>query len=154
MKYENMDITTVERGLIVQGVNCRHAMGAGVALAIMEKWPIVRTSYMKSSSGEDMLGTTHIINVEPGISVANCYTQLDYIGYSGHPSVKPCASVDAIKSSLESAFIHAEMYDIPIYLPQIGAGLGGLDWELDVEPIIHSLDEQYETVETTICVWR
>ena len=148
MKYETMDITTAERGVIAQGVNCQKAMGAGVALALMKKWPFIRECYMQHPGGHDALGSTHIILVEDGIHIANCYTQ-EFYG----PGDKKYASVDAIEQSLDFAFSYAEYHNLPIYIPQIGCGLAGLDWEQDVEPIINGLDKHYETVDTTICIW-
>ncbi len=156
MQYIKQDITAIERGVIAQGVNCQHAMGAGVAKAILDKWPIVFESYMRNLSGEQMLGTTHLINVsekhllphDSTLWVANCYTQ-EYFGADG----KVYASVEAIRSSLRGAYVLAEIEQLPLFLPQLGAGLGGLDWERDVEPIINELDTEFETVETTICLW-
>lgn len=150
MQYIECDITTVERGIIAQGVNCQHAMGSGVALAILRKWPEVREAYMRNLSGGQMLGTTHIINVgrDDSLWVANCYTQ-EYFGSDG----KMYASVEAIHNALAFVFEHARIYELPVYLPKIGAGLGGLDWELDVEPIINHYDDIFDTVDTTICIW-
>ena len=150
MQYIKQDITLVERGVIVQGVNCQHAMGAGVAKAILDKWPQVYDAYMRNLSGEQMLGTTHLINVsgDSSLWVANCYTQ-EYFGADG----KAYASADAIQSSVRGAYVLAEIEELPLFLPQLGAGLGGLDWEQDVEPIINQLDEEFKTVETTICLW-
>ncbi len=151
MQYVKRDITQVDRGVIAQGVNCQHAMGSGVALAIMNKWPIVREKYMANLSGEQMLGSMHGINVggdDNSLWVANCYTQ-EFCGSDG----QVYADVDAIESSLRNAYLLARGCDINLFLPQIGAGLGGLDWVRDVEPIINQLDEEFETVETTICLW-
>ena len=125
-------------------------MGSGVALAIMRKWPIVREKYMENLSGAQMLGSTHGINVGEGNSlwVANCYTQ-EFCGSDG----QVYADASAIEDSLRNAYLLAKANDLNLFLPQIGAGLGGLDWEGDVEPIINQLDEEFETVETTICLW-
>lgn len=149
MQYIERDITTVERGVIAQGVNCQHAMGSGVALAIMRKWPRVYEAYMANLFGGQMLGTAHLINVgNDDLWIANCYTQ-EYFGSDG----KQYASAEAIHDAFGFVFEHARIYKLPLYLPQIGAGLGGLDWELDVEPIINQYDETFETVDTTICLW-
>jgi O-acetyl-ADP-ribose deacetylase (regulator of RNase III) len=37
----NIDLLGVQRGVIVQQVNCRGAMGRGLALSIRQKWPNV-----------------------------------------------------------------------------------------------------------------
>jgi len=41
MNLIDKDITTVEIGVMVSQVNCRGVMGAGVAKAIRDRWPIV-----------------------------------------------------------------------------------------------------------------
>ena len=150
MKYEKMDITTVCRGVIAHGVNAQRAMGSGVALAIKNKWPVVYTKYMEQPKGSQMLGVAHGINVngDDSVWVVNCYTQ-EYFGADG----KVYADPNAIETSLRGAYQLAKSYDMPIYLPQIGAGLGGLDWDQDVKPIINDLDQEFETVDTTICIW-
>ena len=150
MQYIKRDITLVEQGVIAQGVNCQHAMGSGVALAIMRKWPIVRERYMENLSGAQMLGSMHGINVseDSTLWVANCYTQ-EFCGGDG----QVYADISAVEDSLRNAYILAKANDLNLFLPQIGAGLGGLVWVRDVEPIINQLDEEFETVETTICLW-
>jgi len=78
VKYRS-DITEVERGIILNGVNCQHRMGSGLAKAIYTKWPIVRQMYMKHPAE---LGRAILIQVEHGLWVANCYTQKFY-GFDG-----------------------------------------------------------------------
>ncbi len=146
MRYVNKDITTVETGIIAHGVNCQGRMGAGVALALKTKWPKVYEIYMKQPTGHDMLGTSNIFPVAENLHVANCYTQ-EYYGSDG----KRYASPDAIRESLTKVYELADILGIDVYLPKIGAGLGGLDWELDVEPILNDFDSQYMGVETYIC---
>jgi hypothetical protein len=105
---------------------------------------------MENLSGAQMLGSTHCINVngDDSVWVANCYTQ-EFYG----PGDKVYADVEAIRSSVRNAYDMAKACDLPLFLPLIGCGLAGLDWERDVEPVINQLDEEYDTVETTICLW-
>ena len=147
IKYEHKDITTVEVGIIAHGVNCQSAMGSGVAKAIKTRWPRIYEGYMAHPDGKEALGSAHIMMVGEVLWVANCYTQ-EFYG----PGDRKYASVDAIRESLESVFMFAQYMGVPVYLPKIGAGLGGLDWELEVEPIINELHEQYD-VHTTVCLW-
>ena len=147
------DITTVTRGIVCHGVNCRRAMGSGVALAIKIKWPTVYETYMESGYGDTLLGTAVVIQVEPEVYVANCYTQIDFAGYLGHPDQEVLASAMAIESSLDYVFEIAQARELPLYLPRIGAGLGGLDWDHDVYPTIDLLSLRYPFVDATICIW-
>ena len=147
------DITTVESGVVAHGVNCQLKMGSGVALAVRKKWPIVYESYMASPSGVKMLGTAHMINIHPAFDdlfVVNCYTQ-NFYGYGGGKY----ADIDAVEESLTSVFDIAYTHELDVYLPKIGAGLGGLDWESEVLPIIERIDTAYNNKLTIhICEWE
>ena len=152
INYIKKDIITVDNGIIAHGVNCQGVMGSGVAKAIRNKWPEVYEIYRDLPRGKGLLGVCNLVTLEQGrLYVANCYTQVFY-GYNGR-----FASPDAIKSSLESVYMWAEHYKLPIYLPKIGAGRGGLDWKTEVLPIIEYCDNSVNTVdekiETYICEW-
>ena len=147
------DITTVDWGIVAHGVNCQHKMGSGVALAIRKKWPKVYESYMASPKGKTMLGTAHCINLNPALDnlfVVNCYTQ-NFYGYGGGKY----ADAEAVRKSLTKVYELADYYDLDVYLPKIGCGLGGLSWEKEVFPIIKELDNKFERVNNTfICEWE
>ena len=161
--YEKKDITTTGNGVIAHGVNCQGAMGSGVALAIMRKWPEIRKSYMEYKPSPQLLGTVDFVDVDPmgllqistdvfapyNLIVANCFTQ-EFFGGDG----KVYASVDAVRECLNNVYAFADAYGLPVILPQIGCGLAGLDWEADLVPIITTLDEHYNgRVDTTVCLW-
>ena len=165
--YETKDITSTTLGVIAHGVNCQGAMGSGVALAIMKKWPEIRESYMRYKPGRHLLGTVDFVDVDPGnallgdvrhdsdghplvynLVVANCFTQ-EFFGGDG----RKYADVDAVAKCLTNVYAYADIYGLPVVLPQIGCGLAGLDWEADLVPIINSLDEYFSRVDTTICLW-
>lgn len=147
------DITTVTTGVVAHGVNCQHAMGSGVALAIKKKWPLVYRHYMAAPYGKNMLGAAWHVNINPmfdDLFIINCYTQECY-GYGA----KRYADLGAIEQSLTKVYEHAEHYDLNVYLPKIGAGLGGLDWATEVLPIIERIDTAYNPNNTTyICEWE
>jgi O-acetyl-ADP-ribose deacetylase (regulator of RNase III) len=42
------DLLSSDANAICHQVNCRNAMGAGIAAAISEKWPIVKERYKKA----------------------------------------------------------------------------------------------------------
>ena len=52
-------------------------MGAGLAAQIRRKWPNVYNEYRKRCT-KDMLGTYHMVKVEPHLYVANIFGQLSY----------------------------------------------------------------------------
>ena len=146
MEYRIQDLTTVDYGIIAHGVNCQGVMGSGVAKAIRDKWPEVYEAYMRVSPSNDSLGATTLVCVGPGLYVANCFTQIFY-GRGGR-----FANPNAIEQSLRRVYEWASVYELPVYMPKIGAGLGGLDWELEVEPIILKLDHDHYDVDTFVCV--
>ncbi len=136
MRYEQKDITTVESpGLIAHGVNCQNAMGSGVARALYTQWPKVKSEYHQR--GSMILGDTQFVEVEPGLVVANCFTQ-EYYGRDGR-----YASLRAVRESLEDAAKYAldELALNEVHMPRIGCGLGGLDWDEEVEPMLIELEE-------------
>lgn len=145
MKYIKQDITTVTSGLIMHGVNCLHAMGSGVALAIKTKWPIVYENYMNMPSGKDVLGVTHIMSVSEGLYVANCYTQLNY-GYDG----SKYADVDALRDCIKDCFVFASANEFDINTPRIASDRGGLDWDWEVAPLFSMLNIEYPDVNVNV----
>ena len=147
MKIITGDITQQTEGLIAHGVNCQGVMGSGVALAIRQQWPKVFASFLKRQCGQDMLGFTDLIWInEPQLMVANCYTQ-EHFGREN----KRYASPLAILKSLRMVFMAARVYKLVVKMPKIGCGLGGLDWDQDVKPIVELLEDE-EGVEVEVYV--
>ena len=151
IEYQTRDITDVKMGMICHGVNCQQVMGSGVARAIRDKWPNVYNRYANGPSGKRALGGCDIINANDSIHedlfVANCYTQLNY-GKDG----AIYADIEAIRASLGEAYRMANYYHLHIFMPKIGCGLGGLDWEEDVLPVVEELDDAFKEVNTTVCI--
>lgn len=136
MIYTKKDITTVQApALIAHGVNCADAMGSGVARAIYMKWPTVKAMYHKH--GSMRLGDAQFVEVEDNLVVANCFTQADY-GREGLRYACP----DAIKMALAAAIYEAENRGLTtVWIPRIGCGLGGLDWDEDVVPTLKEIEK-------------
>lgn len=143
------DITTVDSGVVAHGVNCQRRMGSGVALAIKNKWPEIYEAYMRMPGGKEMLGTAHAISIHPvfeDLFVVNCYTQ-EFYG----PGDRKYADVSAIEEALVRVMSVAEEYNLDVYLPEIGGGLGGLNFATVVFPIIQQLSTSHN-VNTYICI--
>lgn len=149
IEYLHRNVTNVRMGIIAHGVNCQGAMGSGVALAIKEKWPEVYVAFKRAPTGKVMLGTAHLINVsdDDTLFVANCYTQLFY-GKNGR-----FASPKAIEDSLHSVYQWGDYHHLDVYMPKIGAGLGGLSWKTEVEPVVRDVAGHWSRVNTYICEW-
>ena len=141
------DITSIESGVIAHQVNCQKAMGSGVALAILKKWPKVRSQYMSRGQGKEMLGTVDIVDVEHRVKVANIYGQLTY----GNNGIQH-TNLAALERGLRETFKFCQINGFDLYLPQIGCGLGGADWDTQIEPIVKQIHDEFN-VNTTVCVW-
>lgn len=139
IKMVHKDITTVTHGVIPHGVNCQGVMGSGVAKAIKEKWPEVYSLFKKNGTGKEMLGKAYYIPVSERVWVVNCYTQ-EFYGRDG----KQYASLEAVQSALKSVFGFAATNDLPVCMPKIGCGLGGLDWDTEVMPIVAHLSSVHD----------
>ncbi len=147
MRYEQKDIATVTApGLIAHGVNCQNAMGSGVARALYMQWPKVKREYHRD--GSMILGDTQFVEVEPGLVVANCFTQ----EYYGRDFGRRYADPRAVRECLEIAALYAldELGVYEVHIPRIGCGLGGLDWDLEVEPISLEI-ESYQKITFVVC---
>lgn len=136
--YLHKDITTVDYGIVAHGVNCQGVMGSGVAKAIKNKWPEIYESFLDTPKEKRQLGYINFVHISYYLWVLNLYTQEKY-GNDG----KIYASSEGISEALTSTFKFANKLNLPINMPKIGCGLGGLDWETDVKPIVESLSDEY-----------
>jgi O-acetyl-ADP-ribose deacetylase (regulator of RNase III) len=138
MQVINKDITTIETGLICHQVNCTNHIGSGVAKVLINKWPVVKTTYHSRCSDftdrTKMLGMFDgiLVQQEPYICVVNCYTQLDK-GYDG----KLYTSYEAIEECFKTLNkMNKDLTERQIYIPyNYGSGLGGADFDKVVEII-------------------
>lgn len=151
MEYIKQDISAVTRGIIAHGCNYFGVMGAGVAKILKDKYPLCFVEYaewlQRFPKRNQTLGMCNLVNVDIDLYVANCITQ-GLESYDGQ-----LATPRAIRNSLSEAYAHAFELKLPMYLPKIGAGLGGLNWEKDVEPIILELADAYDDVDTYVCIY-
>ena len=126
------DLLSIEKGIIVQQVNCRGKMGAGLALSIRRKYPQVYDSYMKRfSDGTLTLGNMFIVGITESLFVANIPAQ-DRYGidkrYTSYGSLRK--GLHMLKEVHPTLVRHYGDY-LPIYFPyRIGCSLGGGDWYL------------------------
>ena len=122
------NIFDTEADVIVHGVNMTGGEVSGLARTIFTHYPHVRDEYDALIADEDMevkLGAVLFVGVG-GFVIANAFTQ-ELPG--------PNADVDAIRGSLRFVKEFAQENALSVAIPQIGCGIGGLQWE-DVEKII------------------
>lgn len=168
--YRNQSVLDFkEHAIIVHGVNCQGKMNSGVAKAIREAFPVVYEEYMKlynnkyhggtvdgqtwsrfldSNRNDPLLGMAQVVRVGETLHVGNLFTQQFY-GRDG----KKYADQNSIFNSLMN-LCHAINVsgNLPrdIALPKIGCGLGGLDWDSDVLPVLEEVNRQYPAL-YTVC---
>lgn len=137
-KVIKKDITSIASGIIVHGVNCQGKMGAGVALAIKNKWPIVYYNYKDickkyHNNKNELLGQLQPNKINDNLIVYNLFSQLNY----GRDVGRRYADIDCIYNGLETIRnLHKESI---IHMPQIGCGLGGLNFQSDLIPVLNKL---------------
>lgn len=150
--YLQKDISTVERGVVAQGVNTQAVMGSGVAKVLRYKYPTIFNPYAVMCSAyktnpANLLGQVCFVDVglevipNTELIIANCFTQ-EFYGRDG----KAYADAEAVKTSLDTAMGLAAGMALPLFMPKIGCGLGGLSWESEVEPVVQKLADKYGMV--------
>ncbi|MET1080209.1 MAG: macro domain-containing protein [Pseudomonas sp.] len=115
---------------LAHGCNCAGAMGKGIAVIFRKKWPAMYSRY-KELCKDGFFSLGDVFEWNDGITtIYNLGTQKTW---------KTKADILAIRKSLEE--LHRLAIDsgvFEIYMPRIGAGLGGLDWS-DVKKVIESV---------------
>ena len=133
------NLLDTDLNFIAHGVNAQNRMGSGVAKAISDVYPEVKTRYhryweksmMVFLNGQsDFLGTVQPVTTRDGKTVFNLFTQ-EYYGYDG----KLYLSYESIIKVFD--FLTNECDHLnAIAIPKIGCGLAGGDWEV-VKKIIN-----------------
>ena len=139
MNTINGNIVDIFRGggydYLLHGANCQATMRSGVAWALVQAFPIVKSAdlhFAKDTTPEQRLGKFSMAKTEHGV-IVNLYTQLTY-GYDGLRYV----SYDAID---ESAY-RFNQYAKPnsnILLPKMGSERGGGNWNVIKEILTYRL---------------
>lgn len=131
MEYIKGDILTSEDDVIIHGCNAMGVMGAGLALSIKNKFPIVYEKYRKKYLGDGLfLGEIIPVEIKPNKFIVNCITQ-EYFGRSG-----VYVDYSAIEQCLKRLNNWCREKNLKsVSSPKIGAGLGGGNWS-KIEKII------------------
>lgn len=121
-----------EFNMIVQGCNCFHCMGGGIAKQLADKYPQVEEADNQTQFGDrGKLGTYTSAVVEANgnmFTVVNVYTQ--YKWSSGSDVFEYDAFQKFLNNQLEflGYYNPSSLRRKKIGFPQIGAGLAGGDW--------------------------
>lgn len=122
--------------IIAHIVNDLPGWGRGFVVALSQRWPNTRQTYLNWKSRDDVfvtgpfaLGQVMFHRVSDTITIANMCAQH---GVSG-PA--PLVRYDALKECLDLVMVKALVDSASIHMPRIGCGLGGGTWD-KVEPLI------------------
>ena len=139
---EGRSVTEVQRGIILQQVNCQGVMGSGVAAAIRGLWPKVFDDYAAhcrtGMTPSDVLGSINVTEVEPQLFVINLFGQLNY----GRDKSVRYTSYDALDKALSQTQRWMKEHgwqSFDVHHPLIGSGLGGGNWQTVSSLIDHHL---------------
>jgi O-acetyl-ADP-ribose deacetylase (regulator of RNase III) len=131
-----------EAEAIGHGCNCDGVMG-GLASHVEARWPALAIAYRAACrTGTFTLGgVLPWLDESSGVWVYNLATQQ-------RPGAD--AQLGAIDSSVRAAIEHARAHEVVrIFLPRIGAGIGGLEWH-DVYATLDSIATTSGDVELVI----
>ena len=119
---------------LVNPVNCRGVMGAGLAKQFANRYPRLLKEYKEDcAAGLVKLGEVKLYWMDDGKIVVNLPTK-------DHWQEK--SDLDMVVKGL--ADLNAALYDFGIEsvaIPPVGAGLGGLEWEVVNEAIINNISK-------------
>lgn len=125
-----VNILNAFKGIICHQVNCRGAMGAGLAKLVAQKYPKVYEEYKQlcnSSKPQQLLGTIQICKVNEDLYVCNIF------GQDRYGTFKQQTNYNALKTAIDKLIkVANEQYpDLQIYIPKgMGCKLGGGDWNV------------------------
>lgn len=140
IKWWSGDLLQADTQFIVQGVaiGTQEGLGTGLALKISKKWPDAQKQFKKFTRNNKFDGGDLFISL-PGES------RPGIIYIATQPDMYQ-ASVPYLNKGLKSLAAYCSKNKIEsVSLPKIGAGLGKLDWETEVKPLMIKHLEDHET---------
>lgn len=121
MQIVGGDILAIDKGIIVHQVNCKKAMGAGLALQIRKKYPQHFADFL---STEPKLGNIVTTRINDNLYIVGVY------GQDGYGRTGRYTNYSALHAGLVKANMLANQKQLPIFVPfGIGCGLAGGDWD-------------------------
>lgn len=137
------DIFNSEQPALGQGVNCQGMMGSGIAVLFKREFPEMYKDYkVECKTNKLQGGGLHTyFDQDKNKWIFNIASQY-YPGAS--------ATHDFLSSGVEEAFLFARRNKIKGFaIPQIGHGIGKLDWDKSIL-IIESLAAKYPEIDLEI----
>ena len=135
LKDVSGDITLSGAQVIAHGVAPGDHFNQGLALSLRERYPAMSKDfrhYCQASSPSP--GELWTWAGADGIRIVNLMTQEPAKNRKGHPGKATSHNLNLALRALRS-LIEEEGFE-SIALPRLATGVGGLDWEEDVRPLI------------------
>lgn len=128
-------LLNVPYGIIAHQVNCRGAMGAGVALAIRNKWPDVFRAY---SSYKLKTGNIQFVKVSDNPILYVC----NLAGQNAYGKDVQKTDYDAVDEAMIKLAAASRKTGFPVYVPRLmGCGLAGGNWDVYLPILTKHLPE-------------
>jgi O-acetyl-ADP-ribose deacetylase (regulator of RNase III) len=141
LKFVSGDILRASSSFIAQGVatGAQEGMGTGLALKISKKWPDAQKHFKQFVRSQGFEGGDLFV-------VAPAKTRPGIIYIATQPDM-----YHATRSFLNRGLRKLTRYCVKhkvesVALPKIGAGLGKLDWEDEVKPLLIKYLAELDTV--------
>ena len=130
--HKDGDIFKGDETFKVHQVNCKGAMGAGIAKQVKTDYPEVYERYKKAcnrvKNSLELLGKVQVIKTTKDFYIVNLFAQDDYCSPTGR-----CTNYEAFYTGLEKIkkYIIEENLPREIAFPcRIGSALAGGDWNV------------------------
>lgn len=134
-RYPAQAIVIPTNGMLTSGGSA--VMGAGVALAAAKRWYWLPAALGARIREHGLM--VEFFGIEPDQEVVAFPTKRDWRDPSDLGLIET--------SALELAITAAQFDWDSVVLPHVGCGLGGLDWETQVRPILaRHLDDRFTAV--------
>ena len=135
--YHSENLLDDNADVLVNTVNCVGVMGKGLALEFKQRHPIVFSTYQKSCrKGEVVPGRMHIVLENKFHSARDHHRYV--VNFPTKRHWRENSQLENIEAGLEHlvGFIRYVARSRSIALSPLGCGLGGLDWQRDVGPMV------------------
>jgi O-acetyl-ADP-ribose deacetylase (regulator of RNase III) len=138
MQYVIGDATSPtgsDAAIIAHVCNDLGQWGRGFVLAVSSRWSTPELAYrqwhrQRESNGFG-LGAVQLVDVQPGIFVANMVAQHGLVAVDGIPPIR----YEAVDTCLARLAVLARQHSASVHMPRIGCGLAGGSWDL-IESIV------------------
>ena len=130
--HKDGDIFKGSETFKVHQVNCKGAMGAGIAKQVRTDYPEVYEHYKKAcnrvKNSSELLGKVQVIKTTKDFYIINLFAQDDYNSPTGR-----CTNYEAFYTGLEKikAYVIGKNLPREVAFPcRIGSALAGGDWNV------------------------